>query len=104
MYVVTETSHWQVFAGLSFLVEVVNDTKFSSLFHLIGQIYTNLDNLAPVHSIKIETFSHELFVTVALLKHFFPSLLTTEPTMSKASDSSCQQDSTFYINSNNNPL
>ena len=33
---------------------VVNYAKFSSLFHLIGQIYTNLDNLAPVDSINVE--------------------------------------------------
>ena len=31
----------------------VNDAKFSSLFHQIGQIYTNLDNLAPVDSMNI---------------------------------------------------
>ena len=37
--------------------DIVNDAKFSSLFHLIGQIYTNLDNLAPVDSINIENFT-----------------------------------------------
>ena len=36
---------------------IVNDAKFSSLFNLIGQIYTNLDNLAPVDSTNIENFT-----------------------------------------------
>ena len=35
---------------------IANDAKFSSLFHLIGQISTNLDHLAPADSIN-ETFT-----------------------------------------------
>ena len=44
---------------------VVNNDKFSSLFHLIGQIYTSLDHLVPVDSIHVET-SGKIFVIVAL--------------------------------------
>ena len=42
---------------------IVNDAKFSSLFNPIGQIYINLDNLAPVDSIDI---SHKIVIIVAL--------------------------------------
>ena len=46
------------FRGLFFLrrtaFSVVNNAKFSSLFHWI---YTNLDNLAPLDSINVEHFT-----------------------------------------------
>ena len=46
-----------IFNGGQLKVSIVNDAKFSSLFYLIGQIYTNLDHSAPVHSINIENFT-----------------------------------------------
>ena len=36
-----------------------SDAKLSSLFHLIGQIYTNLDKLAAVDSINVENFTQD---------------------------------------------
>ena len=38
---------------------VLNNAKFSSLFHLIGQIYTSVDNLAPVGSIGVENVTQK---------------------------------------------
>ena len=37
---------------------IANDAKFSSVFRLISQIYTNLDNLAPVDSMDVENFTN----------------------------------------------
>ena len=46
---------------------MVNNAKFSSLFHLISQIYTNLDHLVPVDSIT-SNISHKIFIIVKALR------------------------------------
>ena len=53
------TSRRQAADRFSRAFGVVNDAKFSSLFHLIGQIYTNLDHLASVDSVNVESFTQK---------------------------------------------